>query len=66
MLPVSTEIYYTDVYTDDKGIKWLSINGNMHYNLSSGEWTEITATEDYQNPEKAFKRALDEWSCWVD
>ncbi len=64
--PIETEIRQTEIVTDDKGIKWLIINQDTWYDLSSGEWTEQTAREDYQDPESARRRAESVWSAWVD
>ncbi len=62
---IETEIRQTEIIWKD-GIKWLVINQDTWYDLSSGEWTEETAREDYQNPENAHRRAENEWSTWVD
>ncbi len=62
---IETEIRQTEIIWKD-GIKWLVINQATWYNLSSGEWTEITACADFCDPENARRRAESEWSAWVD
>ena len=46
------KIYYVDYSTDEKGLRWLTINGDTGYDLDSG-WTEEGARADYESPEHA-------------
>lgn len=46
-------VYYTSEYTDDKGKRWFVINGDTHYDLSSG-WTKDSAIADYTSPQNAI------------
>lgn len=47
---MALKVWYTNEYTDEKGKKWFSINGDTHYSLASG-WTKEDAINDYTSPE---------------
>ena len=47
------KIYYENRYTDSKGVEWLVINGDTHYNLNA--WSAENAREEYMSEEAAIE-----------
>jgi len=62
---MNLRVYYTSVYTDERGEKWFAINGSQHYSLSSG-WTEETAIADYTSPQNAIDTFNSDWEAWCN
>ena len=51
------QIYYENIYTDENGIEWLSINGDTEYPLN--EWTKEEARADYLSEKSTIQRQVD-------
>ena len=52
-----SKIYYMNEYTDEKGKKWLSINGDTDYPLD--QWSKEDAIDDYLSPESEIERDIE-------
>ena len=52
-----SKIYYENIYTDENGVEWLSINGDTDYSLD--KWTKEEARKDYLSPESEIERQVD-------